>query len=72
MDISPLGCLIEDCKALLLDAGLVCVEHAFREANSVADCLAHYALSLSAPDAEAEWLDSPPVWLFDTFIQDSL
>ncbi|CAL9025260.1 unnamed protein product [Prunus brigantina] len=60
VDLSPLGCLIEDCKVLLRAAGLVCVQHAFREVNGVADGLAHYALSSHAPDAEIEWWDCPP------------
>lgn len=70
VDLSPLGCLIEDYKELLRAASLVCVVHAFREANCVADCLAHYALSSLAHDVEIEWWDSPPIWLSDTFIQD--
>ncbi|KAL6287684.1 hypothetical protein ACE6H2_012074 [Prunus campanulata] len=72
VDLYSLGCLIEDCKLLLHDNALVCVEHLFQEANSVADPLAHYALSSSEGAVESEWMESPPLWLLDTLIQDSL
>lgn len=72
VDLYSLGCLIDDCKPLLHDNALVCVEHLFQETNSVADRLAHYALSSSEGALESERMESPLVWLLDTLIQDSL
>ncbi|CAB4303902.1 unnamed protein product [Prunus armeniaca] len=71
VDLSPLGCLIEDFQELLHAAGRVSVVHGFHEVNGVADRLAHYALSSHVSDAEVKWWDSPPVWLSDTLIYDS-
>ncbi|CAB4289650.1 unnamed protein product [Prunus armeniaca] len=67
VDLSPLGCLIEDCQELLRAACLVYVVHGFREVNCVADRLAHYPLLAHVPADEVEWWDSPPIWLSDTY-----
>ena len=56
-DYSDVGRVVDDCKQYLIAMQSSTIRHIFREANSVADRLAHFACQGSI---DSLWLEEPP------------
>lgn len=68
-NLSSLGQIIEDTKAELRSITEDLCTHIYRQANNVSHHLARYSLSLGS---ESEWLSSPPPFILDLLVEDSL
>ena len=66
-DLSDFGRIIEDCKALFSGFHSIRVRHILREANGVADRLAHLA---SSGGFSGEWLGETPAIIQDVLYED--
>ncbi|XP_061999476.1 uncharacterized protein LOC133716838 [Rosa rugosa] len=67
-DRSDIGRIIEDCKSYLTSLHSVQIRHIFREANGVANRLAHLASMNYLDDV---WLDESPAIIQDVLYEDS-
>ncbi|CAB4268750.1 unnamed protein product [Prunus armeniaca] len=56
-DLSHFGCLVDDCKLLLVQQGSILVQHVMKEANEAAARLARIALH---SHGATEWFGDPP------------
>ena len=69
MDFSEVSRVLEDCKEYLSSFPSFSFRHIYREANSVADRLAHFACSSSI---DSIWLGESPAIIQDVLYEDSL
>ncbi|PRQ34116.1 putative ribonuclease H-like domain-containing protein [Rosa chinensis] len=66
-DRSEVGRIIDDCKSYLTSLHSIKISHVFREANGVANRLAHLASSKFLNDV---WLEEAPVIIQDVLYED--
>lgn len=66
-DFSDIGRIIGDCKAFMLAFTNVKVRHIYREANAVANRLAHKA---SFSSVDEFWIDDTPSFIEDVIYED--
>lgn len=68
-NLSPVGQIIEDIKALLSTITEASSSHSHRQANAIAHRLARFGLTVPH---ECIWLDSLPTIILDILLEDSL
>ncbi|RXH90971.1 hypothetical protein DVH24_006916 [Malus domestica] len=68
-NLSPIGHIIEDMKALLPTITENICTHVRRQANIIAHCLARYCLSIGS---NCQWLYSPPPFIVDLLVEESM
>jgi hypothetical protein len=58
--------ILDECRSLLHDFGMVLIEHCNHESNMVAHALAQFGRD----DPPNLWLDSPPVFISELLADD--